>query len=674
MQFRRRTTYKLSLFSLGFLAMSVQILFIREALAVFHGNELVIGLCLGIWMLLTGIGSYGGSLIIDRSKKKIMPAGILLPGFTLLILAPFFMPWAMVYLKSVLLPAGVEAGLSQILILLLASLTPFCLVSGAMFSYLAGELSGPRPNNLVHTAYALDSAGSIFGGIIFSILIFNIQHSTFNIQHSTNASLYPGQEVLESRDTPYGRLTVTRMGGQLNLYENGNPILLAGEPAQREEMVHYALLLHPAPEKVLMISGGIGGTIEEVFKYPGVQVYYVENNPWIIDLVNRYIPFPVNDRLSIIKEDPRRFLQRSGEKFDVILLNTPDPGSAELNRFYTKEFFALLKGHLNPDGIISCSIPAAGNYMSGASLQWHSVLYNTLAAGYNHIRIIPGMRDYYLASDAPLEGSLWKNLENTGVPNLYVNPGYINEELMNARASLIISEIKDHKKINSDLKPYVYFQVYRQWLDKFGIDYRVIPAVMAILVLLAFVFLGPLNLGLFAGGFTSSSLEFILILWLQVLFGNVYQLTGIVFAVFMAGMAIGAAFKSMLIKDGSFNGFLKIQGCMAAFSLIIAGLQWLMPVVVPGWLVISLVFILIAMAGLLMGSQFSKAVQLRKASAVTNAGQSFSADMAGASIGILLVSIYLVPVLGLQVAGLMIAALNILTMIVLVLKNRSFTK
>jgi hypothetical protein len=292
-----------------------------------------------------------------------------------------------------------------------------------------------------------------------------------------------------------------------------------------------------------------------------------------------------------------------------------------------------------------------------------------LTAGYNHIRIIPGMRDYYLASDAPLEGSLWKNLKNSRVPNLYVNPGYINEELMNARANLILSEIKDQKRINSDLKPYIYLQVYRQWLEKSGIDYRVIPAVLAIIVLLAFVFLGPLNLGLFTGGFTSSSLEFILILWLQVLFGNVYQLTGLVFAIFMAGMAIGAFFKTMLIKDRSFNGFLKIQGWMAAFSLTLAGLEWFMPVVVPGWLVISLVLFLVAVAGLLMGSQFSLAVQLRKESAVTNAGQSFSADLAGSAVGILITSTFLVPLAGLPLAGIIIVILNIATIALLLIKR-----
>jgi predicted membrane-bound spermidine synthase len=667
---RKELIIRSLIFILGFLAMSVQVLSAREFLVLFSGNELVIGICLGLWMLSTAIGAYLGSFLFRRTGASVrwLP---LITSFLILVALAGVMPTGMALLKGVLLPRGVEAGFGQVFLIVMFSTMPFCLISGASFTYLAGKLSSVENSSSVHTAYALDSAGSIVGGILFSILIFSIPGSGFQVPGSINSTIFPGQEVLESRDTPYGRLTVTRLGEQYNLYENGNPVLLAGEPAQREEMVHYAMLLHPKPEQVLMISGGIGGTIEEVFKYPGVQVDYLENNPWLIKLVDRYIPFPVNDHLRIIREDPLRFLRRAGEKYDVILLNTPDPVSADLNRFYTREFFTILKARLNADGILSCSTPAAGNYMSEASLQRHSVLNNTLASEFSQIRIIPGIRDYFLASDAPLDGSLWEYHEKRVISNLYVNPGYIDEELNRQRSAFILDQIRGSGGINTDLRPSVYDLVLRQWLDKFGIGQWVIAIVLIILVVMGILFLGPFNLGLFTGGFTVSSLEFLLLLWLQVLFGNIYQVTGLVFALFMAGMAVGANFSKSFFHEVNFRTFRMMQWVLAIFSVIVAGLQWLVPSSVSGSLLLMLIFLLAAIAGLLMGLQFAIATSIRAVKHISNAGQSFASDLLGSAIGIMLITVYIIPLVGIPLAGLFLAGLNLVTIILISLKKRN---
>ena len=45
---------------LGISAVVTQLLMLREALAVFGGNELIIGLLLGVWLLWTGIGALLG--------------------------------------------------------------------------------------------------------------------------------------------------------------------------------------------------------------------------------------------------------------------------------------------------------------------------------------------------------------------------------------------------------------------------------------------------------------------------------------------------------------------------------------------------------------------------------------------------------------------------------------
>ena len=84
---KKAAEIRIYLFLLGVLSMSTQVIMIREALAIFHGNELIIGLFLGIWMVLTAAGAL---LAVQSSKSKDSPLPLfpsspfLLSSFSLL--------------------------------------------------------------------------------------------------------------------------------------------------------------------------------------------------------------------------------------------------------------------------------------------------------------------------------------------------------------------------------------------------------------------------------------------------------------------------------------------------------------------------------------------------------------------------------------------------------------
>ena len=59
-----------SLVTLGFTSTFTQIYLIREFLTVLYGNELVIGIVLACWMLLTGAGAYLGRFFKKISGQK----------------------------------------------------------------------------------------------------------------------------------------------------------------------------------------------------------------------------------------------------------------------------------------------------------------------------------------------------------------------------------------------------------------------------------------------------------------------------------------------------------------------------------------------------------------------------------------------------------------------------
>ena len=74
-----------ALLALGAAAVATQIILLREFLSVFHGNELVIGIVLAWWMVLTGTGSFlGRSSHRWAPRRWAIPLALLALGFTML--------------------------------------------------------------------------------------------------------------------------------------------------------------------------------------------------------------------------------------------------------------------------------------------------------------------------------------------------------------------------------------------------------------------------------------------------------------------------------------------------------------------------------------------------------------------------------------------------------------
>src|ERR1039458_9763905 len=193
-------------------------------------------------------------------------------------------------------------------------------------------------------------------------------------QVRAQARLWRGFRLVGSRDSIYGNLAVietgnmgtgnTETGNIRSIYDNG--VILASVPDENaaEEAVHYALPDPPAPRHLLMIGGGVNGSITQALKHPTVErIDYVELDPALIDMARQLFPaqsapFVSDPRVHVHYADGRYFLRNyhrdylkaSGNTFDVIILNVPDPQTAQLNRFYTAEFFRSARDRLAPGG------------------------------------------------------------------------------------------------------------------------------------------------------------------------------------------------------------------------------------------------------------------------------------------------------------------------------------
>jgi spermidine synthase len=149
-------------------------------------------------------------------------------------------------------------------------------------------------------------------------------------------------------------------------------------------------------------------------------------------------------------------------------------------------------------------------------------------------------------------------------------------------------------------------------------------------------------------GFAGMTLQIVLLLTFQALYGYVYYQVGLLVTAFMGGLAVGAGAMStrrLLPKGLDVRGrwLLRIQGGLAAYALVLALALWF-TLPLP-----AMVFpLLAAVAGVLTGAVFPVAAAFSVAGRATShiAGLLYGADLIGGCIGALAASIILVPVLG----------------------------
>jgi spermidine synthase len=134
--------------------------------------------------------------------------------------------------------------------------------------------------------------------------------------------------------------------------------------SEREEFVYHENLIHPAtvshaePRTALIIGGGDGGAAEELLKHPSLdQVTLVELDGKVVEIARKYFgeihkgAFD-SPRLRLLIQDGLKFIAETTEKFDLIVLDLPDPiGPA--TALYEEAFFRDCKRALAPGGALT---------------------------------------------------------------------------------------------------------------------------------------------------------------------------------------------------------------------------------------------------------------------------------------------------------------------------------
>jgi spermidine synthase len=681
--------------SSGLIATVVQVLYIREITTVFQGNELMMTWTLGTWMFLTGAGAlFGRKPTLKISNISRITRLIYLITVLAVILIP-----AMSLAKSWLIPTGVMVHPLLFFLFVLVFLFPLCFLLGIVYSFLIKSFYY-NENGFIRV-YAYESVGSIIGGLLVTfllirwlpifeallILAFVVHFYLFFARRKTGylisgllciilgslwhfsgmdntlkSVLYGKQKVIESIETYYGNLTLTESSGQFTFFVNGAFLYTTGNTVVSEEFVHYCLLQHPDPHNVLLVSGSVEGMLNEILKYPHIQsITCIEQNPEILRLAEKYIHIPQSDRIKTVFGDVRRYIRTDATKYDAVILALPDPSSLQINRLYTARFIESIKARLNQGGIIIYGVSPAGNYLSTDQKQLEAAVYNTLINAFHNVKLIPGERDYYIASDSVLSDSISRLCLRYNFDNTFVNPYYIDDSSIRERSRIILAGIQYLKHPDTDEKPYPVFYHTLQFLSHFG-SHVFLLLIFPLLIMVLPVFrIRSLSGSIYITGFTAASVEILIIFSMQVIFGYVYAAIGLIISVFMLGLAIGAILAGrnhMVLNHLSMAQLLFII-YMLAFLLFWSTIDKSKS---PTLVLISF-FILTLVPSMLTGFIYVAVTRLTPGSVKESAPGNYAFDLLGSALGIFVFSVFILPLTGMKIACAILAGLNILALL-----------
>jgi spermidine synthase len=518
--------------------------------------------------------------------------------------------------------------------------------------------------------------------------------------------------VVYERDSPYGNIVVTELLGQYTFLANGAPVLTTPFPdiAAVEEIVHLPLLFHPEPRRVLVVGGGLGGVLNELLKYPVSVVDYAELDPLLIETV-RAFPTELtrrelqDSRLHVHAVDGRLLLNQMGRgykadarKYDLVLVNLPYPSTLEFNRFYTEEFFQLVRQVLDERGLAVFPMPGSLSYVGTGMRDLNLTLRNGLQAVFPNVHPIPGDTTLWLASASlPLASTTPQELVATwqqrALGTRLITEGHLQVRFDPQRLAWFQGALETGRQVrsNHDLRPAGVLYGLAYWSEMFApTTYRFLAAISQIALWQCCLL--PILLTCAVGlirrkargwsgtvvpvivattGFAGMICDLMIVFVFQAAYGYVYQHVGLIIAAFMAGLALGgwSTTRRLLVAEDRKRALILSEGSLVAYWLILPLFFTALSSLTTTGLVAAALLLLNTLGGCLVGLQFPLSSQLHLAARGEpgyTAGVLYAADLIGAFLGAVAVGIALVPVVGTTGTCLFVVILKVCSLSLLV--------
>jgi spermidine synthase len=146
----------------------------------------------------------------------------------------------------------------------------------------------------------------------------------------------------------------------------GKCLVLDGriQSSQADEHIYHEALVHPGlltaegpPQSALVIGGGEGATLREILRYPSIKrAVMVDIDDEVVEICKRHLPEMhqgafEDPRTVVVHEDARAYLEKSSERYDLIISDLVEPleeGPACL--LYSREFYQIVHDRLTAGG------------------------------------------------------------------------------------------------------------------------------------------------------------------------------------------------------------------------------------------------------------------------------------------------------------------------------------
>ena len=408
-----RTVYLVIAIS-GLCALGAEVIWTRLLSLILGATVYAFSIILAVFLAGLGCGSAAGSLV-SRTRfssraalgicQLILAVAVTVTGFLLAKSLPY---WPM---QTALEP---WPTFRDALLRSLCAVFPAAFFWGASFPLALAAAAGPGEDSgkLTGAVYAANTAGAIAGALGFSLGLIPWIGSQNSERALVAFCALAACIALWGRSTLLRSLPVAAMaallawalppipwqvfayGRELSIsYFNRRPVYVgegmnatvavtADSDAQyfhisgkteasslpqdmrvQRMLGHFPALFHGGAQAVLVVGCGAGVTAGSFVDHPGIRrILICELEPLVPHAVATRFARENHDvvhdpRTQIVFDDARHFVRTTSERFDIITSDPIHPWVKGAATLYSKEYFEMVKSHLNPGGIVTQWVP-----------------------------------------------------------------------------------------------------------------------------------------------------------------------------------------------------------------------------------------------------------------------------------------------------------------------------
>ena len=704
--------------ALGLYATVGQVVLMREALTLSGGNELAIGSALAAWFVGVGVGA----LVAGAVKRP----DYALAGVSLA--APLLISVGMIALRlhRAVLQAqpGSDPQILGMAALLAVGLGLGGLTVGSLFT-AASRMAERSDEAPVSRIYAAEAIGSLVGGIVFTFFLSGrTSHlvalglsgfallATAALVSSTKSmritlivalaalislsatgllsaldravgirafALISGSgKMVAVRDSAYGRLTLGRSNGQLQLFADGRLDHVFPDPWERETLVHLAMAQHPNPRRVLISGGGPTDRLEAALAHRPDRVFLTFLDARMFEICRPFWPKSTatalsDRRVTAVQDDGRRYITNTAERFDVVIVSPRPPLSGQANRYHTLEFFKAVRNVLEPGGSMTVSAPGGANLLAPEAARVAASELATVRRVFPEVVAVPGIDTVIHAASIP--GVISDSAEI--LAERYEKRRIESKTFSSRRFFSVLDKerIADMKRqiarwpaeINTDLMPFAYLANLQLWERSLsgskaaneptwtGLAERSAWIWLAAPLLAWFIWqalrFGPGRRGvgeavfsIATTGAAGMATEMVVLYVFQATSGQLYAGLAMLVALFMFGLAVGAYTARRFL--GTRNRIGGIVAELAAIGLLLASGPVLSHFLGSMWIVLFWSFMAGTVTGLGFPAMLGRAAAGLEGDERRAAAAIEASDHLGAAFGALVTGVIWLPVYG----------------------------